>query len=145
MSNFESLMSAEDLKWDYIAEFTKAKRPPIYVRYNDFADILMILFVTPEQETDVFYADGNVGLLVHTETNNVVGFQIEAFKRAFLPDHAEVDRVWHLSETNVQPEEFSDFALRFENTKRQVAREVVRATENYVDDPAVEELVAALA
>lgn len=145
MVNFENLISPSDLKWDYLAEFTKEKRPPLYLRYNDHADILMILFVPPEQETDVFYADGNVGLLIHSENNNVVGFQIEAFKHAFLRDHTEVERVWYLSETNVQPEEFSDFALRFENTQRRVAREVIRATEDFIDEPAVEDLIAALA
>lgn len=146
MEDFESLISADELKWGYLLE--AAKKPYGYkMRYDDQADMVMIIFTSPEQETVVFYVDNHVGLLVNPDTMDVVGFQIEAFRHSFLQNHDAVDRVWRMSDANIHSEDFPDFTLHFkdEKTERSVIREIIRATEAVVDEPAVEDVVAALA
>lgn len=143
MEDFESLISADELKWDFILE--AAKKRGFSMRYDDDADMVMIVFTPPKQETVVFYVDKHVGLLVNPDTMDVVGFQIEAFKHSFLQNHDDLVRVWRMSDTNIHSEDFFDFTLIFKQTEQSVVREIIRATEEVVDEPAVEDVVAALA
>lgn len=142
MANLQPLKTAGDLNWNYLVD--KRNTSNSLVRYDDRADSFMLLFVPPEQETVVFYADRHVGLLINPETMEVVGLQIEAFKKRFLLDHDSLEREWRLSETGLDLKDFGDLLLRFEYRKRRVAREVIRATENVIGEPAAE-LLAALA
>lgn len=141
MADFQNLKTAGDLNWAFLADKRNVSNP--LVRYDDRADMFMLLFTSPEQETVVFYADRQVGLLVNPDTMEVVGLQIEAFKKRFLGEHESLQREWRLSETGLELKEFSDLLLRFENRKRVVTREVIRATENVLGQPAAE-LMAAL-
>ncbi len=143
MAEIENLISPSELKWAYL--FDRAKQTSgFFMRYDEDADIFLLLFVSPEQETVVYYVDDHVGLLIHPETMNVVGFQVEAFKYSFLPSHASVDRVWRLGEAGLAAKDYGDLILIFDQTTKHVAREVFRAVEDVLGEPA-EELVAALA
>jgi len=142
MADLQHLKTVEDLRWNYLADKQNVSNP--VVRYDDRADLFMLLFVSPEQETVVFYADGQVGLLVAPETMEVVGLQIEAFKKHFLQNHDSLEREWRLSETGLDVKDFGDLLLRFEKRKRRVAQEVIRATEAVIGEPAAE-MMAALA
>jgi hypothetical protein len=78
---------------------------------------------------------------------NVVGFQVEAFQHAFIPKHAAVGRIWRLSDSGLdikQIKDYGDLILNFERNSKDMAREVIRATEDVIGEPALE-LVAALA
>jgi hypothetical protein len=142
MADIQPLKTANDLHWNYLADRQNTLNP--LVRYDERADLFMLLFISPEQETVVFYADSHVGLLINPETLEVVGLQVEAFKKRFLQEHDSLEREWRLSETGLDMKDFGDLMLRFENRKRRVAREVIRATEYVLGEPA-SELVAALA
>jgi len=146
MADLEALKSVEDLKWEYLFDqFKPTPRPMMH--YDDLADMLMILFGSPTQETVVFYVDNYVGLLVDPETMNVVGFQVEAVQRSFLPAHPAVSRIWRLSESGFPLKEIKDYGdliLNFERNNKVITREVIRTTEGALGEPAIE-LVAALA
>ncbi|MBI1258953.1 MAG: hypothetical protein GC204_15895 [Chloroflexi bacterium] len=141
MADLENLKSLTDLKWDYLADKQNIARRNM--RYDDLADMFMLLFVPPEQETVVFYVDGYVGLLIDPETMNVVGLQIDAFRRSFLPNHASVQH-WRLSETGVDVQDFGDVILTFDRLNTKIAQEIILATEDVLGEPAAE-LAAALA
>ena len=142
MAQIPNLKTVDQLRWAYLADKRNVSNP--LVRYDALADLFMLLFVPPDRETVVFYADQAVGLLVDPETMEVVGLQIEAFKRRFLHDHDSLEREWRLSETGIDMQDFGDLLIRFESRKRRVAREVIRAAESAIGEPAAE-LVAALA
>jgi hypothetical protein len=63
----------------------------------------------------------------------VVGFQVEAFKRGFLPTHASVSKSWKLSESGIklgEDPELVDLMMFVEQRKV----DVVRAVAKSVDD-----------
>jgi hypothetical protein len=142
MAEIDSLIYLNQLHWDYPLNQAKTSGG-VQMRYDDDADMFLLLFVSPELETVVFYLDDHVGLLIDPETMNVVGLQIEAFKYSFLPNHGAVDYVWRLSDAWADAKDYGDLVLRFDRTTRQMAREVIRATEDVLGEPAAE-LVAAL-
>lgn len=143
MAEIESLISLNQLHWDYLLNQARTSGG-VQMRYDDDADMFLLLFVSLEPETVVYYLDDHIGLLVDPETMNVVGLQIEAFKHSFLPNHGAVDYVWRLSDAWADAKDYGDLVLRFNKTTRQMAREVIRATEDVLGDPAAE-LVLALA
>lgn len=143
MAEIQNLISSGELKWDYL--FNRVKKGAGFsMRYDDNADIFLLQFISPDQETVVYYVDGHVGLLIDPEAMNVVGIQVEAFKRSFLPAHDSVQRAWRLGESGLDVKDYGDLILVFDQTTKNMAREVIRATEDVVGEPAAG-LVAALA
>lgn len=134
MANIEQLTKLSELSFTRWQEFDKGKREhQSNLRFDDVLDTLMILFVDPSTETTVHYIDDQVALLYDTKSNEVVGVQIENFK-AFAQAHLEVNNAWRLkdccNENDIK--DFGDLAIHFEAQKPQVAREVIRVTEDMV-------------
>lgn len=103
-----------------------------YIRYDSSFDSFSLMFVRPEEaETVVHYVNRYVGLLYDENSREIVGFQIEAFQKKFLPEHAKVARVW---ENGFKVKDFGELSIRAEAGKIQVAKEVVSATESLFQD-----------
>ncbi len=125
MARIDPLMPANNFKTTYLKQMPS----PLFVRYDPVFDALMILLVSPELETVVHYVDEHVGLLYIPETLEIVGLQVEAFERKFLPAHVEVQRVWRLSDA-CDLEDAGDLILAVERQTPLVAREVAKAAES---------------
>jgi len=105
------------------------------MHYNSDSDILMLMFVPPDVETIVHYIDEHVALLYDPENQEVVGFQVEAFQRAFLPQHSSVENAWKLSDSGKELQDLGDLSLAFEAGKSEIARELTNITERLIDLP----------
>jgi hypothetical protein len=129
MAGIERLVPTSELKTTRLGEARNRERHHLYsVRYHNTFDALIILFVSPENETVVHYIDDHVGLIYESETLEIVGLQVEAFEHSFLPSHPGVERVWRLSEAGIKLENFGDLTLAVERMKPDVAREVIEAS-----------------
>jgi hypothetical protein len=128
MAEIERLIPTNKLQTEYLKNFPKAQRP-LTIKYDKRFDALLILLVSPETPTVVHYVDEHVGLLYRPGDFEIVGIQVEAFERSFLPNHAPVDKAWRLSDSCDELEDFGDLVLAFERRQPEVAREVMRAAE----------------
>jgi hypothetical protein len=140
MAGIQRLVATSELKTNRL----KASDKPLYsVRYHKPFDALLLLIIPPEHKTVVHYVDKHVGLVYEAGTLEIVGLQIEAFERHFLPEHDSVQRIWRLSDTGAEIQNFGDLILAVEKWKPKVAQEVVRAASDVLG-PQAEELAAAI-
>ncbi|HLY25588.1 MAG TPA: hypothetical protein VKQ72_04570 [Aggregatilineales bacterium] len=140
----ERLVKTSDLKTGFLADAAKNKRKSLDIDYDARFDALMLLLVPPETDTIVHYVDDHVALLYRPDDLEIVGIQVEDFERSFLPQHEAVSKVWRLSDSKTDLNDLGDLIVIFDRIKPQVAREVVKATEDILGEPGVE-LAAALA
>jgi hypothetical protein len=103
-----------------------------YLRYDDSFDALTLMLVSPSQsqETIVHYVDSNMGLLYDPETYEVVGFQIEAFEKSFVPMHANVGKAWKLSGDDLTSKDFGELTILIETLKPKIVKEVMAASQD---------------
>jgi hypothetical protein len=101
-----------------------------YLRYDDSFDALTLMLVAPSDscETVVHYVDSHIGLLYDPETFEVVGFQIEAFEKSFVPQHANVGKVWKLSGDDLRSKDFGELTIRIDALKPKIVKEVMAAS-----------------
>jgi hypothetical protein len=148
MADFKQLISANDLKTDRLSQAGKSSvQRPFSIRYHDRLDALIVFLVPSEHDAVVFYLDEHVGLLCDSETLEIVGLQVEAFERSFLPKYAGLSRAWRLSDQGTEFENFGQLTLRVQSMEPDVAREVVEASKPFLGQLGQrgEDLIAALA
>jgi hypothetical protein len=144
MINIKRLVQTSELRTEKLSELARNSQLNISIFYDKAFDALMLLFIPNDQETVVHYTDGDVALLYLPDTLEVVGLHIEDFESKFLQSHEAVRRVWRLSETGVNLQDYADLIFAAEQLKPQVAREVIKATAEWLGEPGAE-LAAALA
>lgn len=88
MAAIEPLIDSREIKTDYIRR--AADQEPTVV-YDARLDTMTVLYVPRHTPTFIYYVDGNVGLVCHMDSLEVVGFQIEAFRKSFLPERANAE------------------------------------------------------
>lgn len=141
MADLNPLVPSSDLKTNRLEIHTG----PVYsVRYQPGFDALIILIVPPERDTIVHYVDNQAAFIYEDETLEIVGVQIEAFERSFLPRHPDLQNIWRMKDASLDIQDFGDLAFLFERIKPQLAREVVQATSDRLG-PQGRELIAAVA
>jgi uncharacterized protein YuzE len=123
--------------------YLRQKPSALHVKYDPDFDALMLLVVSPETETVVRYLDNHVAFLYEPDSKEIVGIQIEAFERKFLPKHEAVRRVWKLSDACNDLQDVGDMILAVERITPRVAWEVTKAAEDILGEPG-HELAAAL-
>lgn len=131
MDALRSLMNTSNLKMNYLKQASSKSKLPLYFRYDREVDTLMLMFVHPETTDTVgHYVDDNVALLYDPKTKEILGLEIEAFEKSFLPQHANVAKAWSLTQAiqEEKPENFGDVILIFEKAKPKVAREIIKST-----------------
>lgn len=145
MAGIEPLISPRDLLTTRLARILSQPASEVFINYDHRLDTLMLLFASPDTETFVHYLDDSVGLLCETESLEVVGFQIEAFAEVFVPEHADVAKVWRLSESGVPMKDLGDLFLTIEQRKPTIAREIIKVTQSVLLDQHVPLKIPALA
>jgi hypothetical protein len=144
MADIKRLVQTSELRTGKLTELARKRQLNISIFYDKAFDALMLLFIPNDQETVVHYTDGDVALLYLPDTLEIVGLQIEDFESKFLQVHESVRRVWRLSESGVSLQDYSDLIFALDLLKPQVAREVIKASEEWLGEPGAE-LAAALA
>ena len=133
MAQIDRLVETKELNMTRLLEQLE-KGHVASVRFDEYVDMLVVYLVPCGQaETVVHYVDEFVGLIYTPENMEVVGFQVEAFKRGFLPAHETVSNAWKLSESGTElgeDVELADLILFVEKKKM----EVVRGVAESVDD-----------
>ncbi len=125
----ERLISTSDLKTSRLEALVRDRKLNPSISYDEVFDALILRFV-PELNTVVHYIDDeHIALLYEESTKEIVGLQIEDFTFSFLPHHANVERVWRLSDVNPTFSNMGDLILAVERIKPTVAREIFKATE----------------
>ena len=126
MAGIAPLLQTSELKTNRLASVGSNKR--IYeIHYDDLTDVLMILLVQPQEGMVTHYLDDHVGFLFEESSLEIVGLQIDAFEKAFLPANKSVQHVW----LDIHSEEIKDFGrltITMERIQPQVVKEVVKAT-----------------
>ncbi len=138
------LVSIKELKTTLLKSFTQESRTPVFVDYDKDFDALFLRIVPLDKETVAHYVDEHVALLYEADSYEIVGLQIENFELSFVPKHDAVRRVWKLSESGIALTDLGDMIFEIETRKPEVAREVVKATQDVLGEPGPE-LVAAFA
>lgn len=115
------------LKTNYLKAFD-AKKQQCFVHYDSGFDALMILFISPEEETTVHHIDEYIGVLFQADTKEIVGFQIEDFKNKFLTKHRGLRRVWQINDTT-KLTYFDEISEWYESMKPKIIHEILKASE----------------
>lgn len=131
MAAIERLVETTDLKTTRLRAALAREQAPLLF-YDRESDELLLQIVPPAALTVVHYIDDHVGFLYEAESLEIVGFQVEAFQTSFLPEHAELRRVWRLSESGVSLEDIEDLIVVFEQAKQSMAREIINYTEPWL-------------
>lgn len=124
------LMQTKKLKTHWLANHNSKHGQYIY--YDSEFDALLLLIVPPSTETVVHYIDDqNVALVYEPKSREIVGIQVEAFLKSFLPKHIGVQKVW---QRTIQAETVGDLILKVQEVKPavMVAQEVIKASHSII-------------
>ena|SRR5258708_4493074 len=144
MAGIERLVPTDQLRTSLLVKLASEGRHPLFLDYDKNFDALRFLVVPLDVPTVVHYVDRYVALLYQPDDFEIVGLQVENFVRSFLPNHAAVQRLWKLSDTGTIIKDFGEMVIIVEEIKPQVARAVVKATEDLLGEPGAD-LAAILA
>lgn len=140
MARLEHLTFTNELKTDLLNELAKSGGVKLQVVYDKAFDSITIRFV-PDKVGVVHYIDNDVALLYEPDNKQIVGMQIDDFATDFLPRHAALQKVWKLSESDARIEslgDLGDLMIRMEHRKSEAAKEIVKATEDLLENEGVE-------
>jgi hypothetical protein len=144
MAGLERLVQTNELRTTLIAQLAREDQIKPRVLYDENFDALILLFADVEGMRVVHYTEDDIALLYRMNDLEVIGIQIEAFKRKFLPSHELVQRFWKLSETGVKLSGANDVMIAFGTPQHKLVREVVNAAKESVWESS-KELANALA
>ncbi len=128
MAGIEALVRTSELKTNRLSSSgSKAEAKHVHsIHYDDLADTLTILLIQPHDSVVVHYLDDHVGFLYEDKSLEIVGLQVDAFEKGFLPKSRSIQRVWMGAEYE-GVKDFGQLSIAFERAEPQVVREVVKA------------------
>jgi hypothetical protein len=140
MAHSNRLVDTKQLKTTLLRKSAAQRTLQLIVDYDKHFDALYIRFLAPDPNIDtvVHYIDEHVAFLYRADDMEIVGLQVEDFEFSFLPSHDNVMRVWKASDAGITFEDLGDMMLEVGRRKPEVAREVVRATEDVLGEPGIE-------
>ena len=136
MDKIKPLVESSQLKTNYLSKISK--QDSLIFNYEKDADILMMLFISPDIETTVHYLDRNVAILYESDNKEIVGLQIEDFQSEFLPLYSDLQKAWCLSDFEISNDCFWDLTLKVKERKLFVARKIISAKHNIIGKSAKE-------
>src|SRR5436190_21455806 len=92
MADIVPLVKTEELNWSKLKQIWDQHLDPKYINLDEELDELVLLYIEPGIQTFVHYVEGDVALVCTANELDVVGFQIEGFRRSFLRKHRDVTR-----------------------------------------------------
>ena len=98
--------------------------PSIY--YDSVTDIVLLLIVDRKVSRVVHYLDEHVALLYHPDSKEIIGLQIEAFEKGFLPLYGELQKTWRLSDNCKDLHNLGDMVITVRKQEEVMARQITR-------------------
>ncbi len=136
MDKIKQLIDTNQLKTSYLS--TLEQQSKLFFHYDNLSDTLMILFISPENETIVHYLDRYVAILYTPEDHEIVGLQIEDFQSDFIPMYSELQRAWCLRDFVVDNENVWDLTIKIEEQQHIIALEIIKAKQTVIGKSAEE-------
>ena len=131
MAEIERLVETSELKFDQFIRLIDEGFQSAHLFYDTEFDALMVLFVPPEIETVVHYtSDKNIAYLYRPDTMEVVGIQVEAFRKSFVPKHAALRAQWELAERTKPVSDYGDVLNMYFERKPTITREIAREVDS---------------
>ncbi|HLE41412.1 MAG TPA: hypothetical protein VI956_07895 [Nitrospirota bacterium] len=131
----KQLISPSKLKTKYLASFSGHE--PFFFFYDNEADELVIMLISPDTETTVHYVDKNVGILFQPDNLEIVGLQVEGFQKSFIPSHNSLQDAWKLSSSKGVPlDNLGDLSMFIREKQITFALKVIRASKPVLGKPA---------
>ncbi len=136
MAGIEHLVATDQLKTGLLMSIEKGQQArQQYYTYEPVFDAFIMLVVPPETDTVAHYVDDQVALLYRADDYEIVGIQVEAFQKRFVPKHANVERVWRLSDSGTKLNNMGDLIFAVKHEERRLAEEVLKAANNVLGVP----------
>lgn len=131
MDELKSLLDPSQLKTKLL------QQRPVYIDYDERADIFRIFFDNPRQRNVVHYLDDYVGVLFSPESLDIIGIQVEFFNRTFVNRHKTIRKSWKLSENckEHQLQNVGDMMIVAKKMQEPIAKEITNITENLLFNP----------
>ncbi len=136
MDAIKRLVKTMDLKTNFLSDIKE--KPNLIFHYDDLSDTLILLFISPDQETIVHYLDRNVAILYRPGDLEIVGLQIEDFDSEFVPMYSDLEKVWCLSDFGINDRNVWDLTLEAEQRKLILALQIVKEKEKIIGGSAKE-------
>lgn len=131
MDELKSLLDPSQLKTNLL------QQRPVFIDYDERADIFRIFFDNPRQRNVVHYLDDYVGVLFSPESMDIIGIQVEFFNRTFVNRHQSIRKSWKLSENckEHQLQNVGDMMIVARKMQEPIAKEITSITENLLFNP----------
>jgi hypothetical protein len=130
-ARIEKLVDTHSLKMNIWKDAVRRRTIPHFYA-NPRLDVVMVMIVDPHTPKVTHFIDENVALLYIEESREVVGFRIEGFEKSFLPQYADLQKVWRMSDVDQQAASLGDLfitvrthEIRMANALTNVARPIL--------------------
>jgi hypothetical protein len=128
MAELRRLVNTKDLKSTLWKKTIEEKGSHPCLSYDAKLDVLTMLIVPKNTRKIVHYIDEHVAFLYLLEDKEIVGLRIESFRKSFLPEYSELQKVWKFSNSGNQILDFGDLAIVVQKESNKVYRELSRVT-----------------
>jgi len=130
MAAVKKLVDTKELKMNIIQAIIDGSSN-YFTRYDDQLDTFYILFTAPGAETVAHYLDDHLALLYLPGKKEVVGLQVEDFKK-FARKNNAVEKAWHVNINSDRVVDMGNLYAFKDKQERKVIREVAKITEEYM-------------
>jgi hypothetical protein len=133
MDAIKRLVQTYDLDLSRLEQLLSGSNMQVFVNYDEDIDTLMLMFVSLDVETVVHYLNKHIALLYHPETNEVIGIQVEAFRK-YMEQNRKIKAAWLLDEPirNRKVHDLGQLVNVYNKRTPSFARELAQATEEVI-------------
>jgi hypothetical protein len=126
-TQLEQLVATSSLKMNVWKEAVRRKSTP-YFYANTRLDMVMVMVVDPRTAKITHFIDEHVALLYLADSREIIGFQIEAFEKSFLPLYSDLQKVWRLSDITPALRSVGDLMIASRKREVQMATALTKVT-----------------
>lgn len=126
MAHLEELVKFSELDTSAIEDAHAMDFEDVKLYYDSAFDAMYVYFLPYEGDLIVHYVEGHdIALLYEASTLRVVGLQVEAFRKKYVPKHAELRALWEVpKEPRDLGDLIDDYQERTPGIKRKIAEDM---------------------
>ena len=134
MAAIPNLIDIKHLKLSLLNEFVTNPTTAAYsVDYDDDFDALYVMLLDCQKETVTYYINDYLALLFEPSTKDVVGIQIESFRKSFLKQYSKLQKAWKVNENKENRiNDLGDIFLIRKKQEPAIAQEVAKIAEGLI-------------
>jgi uncharacterized protein YuzE len=131
MAGIRNLIDKKELNTSLLDKFISAPATTISsVEYDDEFDALYVMLVDCPRETVAYYLDDQIAVLFDPGNKEVIGIQVESFRKVFLKRHHEMQSAWDIKKP--RPIDFGDLSKLRRSREPAIALRVAKITEQLI-------------